>query len=147
MNQLQRPVCKKRVFAVWPVETNLESEAHYSDLLDDLIHFGITTASDLFALIDEHYDNVMVEEMKAMGQHACDFEGFYTFSGLTRVVLECRWPEEWNRYRATAFKPQVSPGTSKPTTCGHFKTDSRVNVQCDVALFPMDGKSCLRVAA
>ncbi|MAG93474.1 MAG: hypothetical protein CMJ48_06970, partial [Planctomycetaceae bacterium] len=26
----------------------------------------------------------------------------------------------------------VSPGTSKPTTCGHFKTDSHVNVQCSV---------------
>ena len=42
---------------------------------------------------------------------------------------------------------EVSPGTSKLTTYGHFKTDSRVNVQCDVTFFASNGKSCGRFSA
>ena len=42
---------------------------------------------------------------------------------------------------------ELSPGTSKPTSCGQFKTDSHMNVQCDVTFFLPIGKSCWRFSA
>jgi hypothetical protein len=42
--------------------------------------------------------------------------------------------------KSPTFCRTVSPGTSKPTSCGHFKTDSRVNVQYDVTTLSGNGK-------
>jgi putative GTP pyrophosphokinase len=89
---------------------NKKPEEHYSELLNELLHFGINNTNDLNKLLDKHFDEAIKEDKKSVDLRLKEHRGgkelygttldriekgvFFTHVGLTRVILSKEFGEE-----------------------------------------------------
>ncbi|MBV09147.1 RelA/SpoT domain-containing protein [Rubinisphaera sp.] len=118
-------VIRKILSSKWPSANSEDTPSDYSELIEDLATFDITTTHQLESLIDNHYDAVMAKERKAVArvQEQLETTGevwgtseertnlgvFYTFTGLTRSAIECKSPHDWNEYANTRLTREFNP--------------------------------------
>lgn len=86
---------------------NKDSREDYSDLIDELNYFGITTADALRALIKKHLTTALEEDVKNIPKDDfSDFEEkeraelgvYFTHAGLTRIAIDEEFGEKRKEY-------------------------------------------------
>lgn len=101
----------------WPSANKEPGREDYSELLDDLLHFGISTRKQLAGLIEKHRKAVLQEDSIAVadarsaaddGAEEYDQERiargvYFTHAGLTRLALAHQYGAEWQKYARAKF--------------------------------------------
>lgn len=85
---------------------NKDRDEQYDELLDEMRHFGITTASAVRKIISENLKNALSEDGQQVGMEHDDenreryLRGvYYTFAGLMRVMLSAAIPNgSYNKF-------------------------------------------------
>ncbi|MEQ1906559.1 MAG: RelA/SpoT domain-containing protein [Pirellulaceae bacterium] len=103
----------------WPIQNADTGDENFSDLLDDLSKFDITTSSKLSELIDEQYDAAMEDEVQNVSLAQAELQAngsvlgtsadrtnrgvFFTLVGLTRCALARKFPHEWAEHQNSEY--------------------------------------------